>query len=97
VHSPTKQVIKGSKGKSTPEMHPINLGVKQMISSKHPQKKQASVYTNSHVNTSMLSNSQHIADISQTTFNQNSMLVDEHQTAFDYQFHSRPSSLDKKV
>ena len=97
VHSPSKHATKSGNGKSRPEMHPINLGVKQMISSKHPQKKQASIYSNSHVNTSILSNSQHIADISQTTLNQNSMLVDEHQTAFDYQFHSRPSSLDKKV
>jgi len=32
VHSPTKHVIKGNNGKSTPEMHPINLGVKSMIS-----------------------------------------------------------------
>lgn len=68
VHSPSKQPKSGN-GKSTPEMHPINLGVKQMISQKHPQKKQASIYSNSHVNNSMLSNSQHIGDISQTTLN----------------------------
>jgi len=93
VHSPSKR-IKSGNGKSTPEMQPIHVGMKQSISSKHPQKKEASVYSNSHVNSSILSNSQHMGD---TTLIQNTSLVDDHQSPFEYQFHSRPSSLEKKI